>query len=70
MVISKNLETGLQLSSAALASVGMKSADISSALSAFRDINDDIIKDVILYDESAESGEIFNKKPERKTEGE
>ena len=70
LVISKNLETGLQLSSAALASVGMKSADISSALSAFRDINDDIIKDVILYDESAESGEIFNKKPERKTEGE
>jgi len=68
LVISKNLETGLQLSSAALASVGMKSADINSALSAFRDINDDIIKDVILYDESAESSEIFNKKPERKTE--
>jgi CPA2 family monovalent cation:H+ antiporter-2 len=70
LVISKNLETGLQLSSAALASVGMKSADINSALLAFRDINDDIIKDVILYDESAESGDIFSKKPERKTEDE
>ncbi len=51
-VVSKNLETGLQLSHAALASVGVGSSEISNALSAFREINSEVIKDVILYDES------------------
>jgi CPA2 family monovalent cation:H+ antiporter-2 len=51
-VVSKNLETGLQLSSAALASMGIKSAEINSILNAFRDINSEVIKDVILYDEA------------------
>lgn len=59
-VVSKNLETGLQLSHAALSSVGISSSEINSALGAFRDINSEIIKDVILYDETS-SGEIFEK---------
>jgi monovalent cation:H+ antiporter-2, CPA2 family len=50
-VVSKNLETGLQLSHAALASVGVSSIEINTALGAFRDINSEIIKDVILYDD-------------------
>jgi CPA2 family monovalent cation:H+ antiporter-2 len=60
-VVSKNLETGLQLSSAALASIGINSSEINSALSAFREINSEIIKDIILYDDEAGSGEIFKK---------
>lgn len=60
-VVSKNLETGLQLSSAALASIGVNSSEINNALSAFREINSEIIKDIILYDDGAGSGEIFKK---------
>ena len=62
LVVSKNLETGLQLSHAALASVGTSSSEINSALSAFREINSEVIKDIILYDETGESGELFTKK--------
>ncbi len=54
LVVSKNMETGLQLSSAALSSVGISSNEINSALSAFRDINSEVVKSVILYDEAAE----------------
>ena len=61
LVVSKNLETGLQLSHAALASVGTSSSEINSALSAFREINSEVIKDIILYDETGESGELFTK---------
>ena len=60
-VVSKNMETGLQLTSAALSSVGVGSNEIKNAINSFRDINSDIVKDVILYDESGESGEIFEK---------
>ena len=60
-VVSKNLETGLQLSKAALSSVGVSNSEIEAMLSSFRDINSEVIKDVILYDESAGSGEIFEK---------
>lgn len=60
-VVSKNLETGLQLSSAALASIGVNSSEINSALNAFREINSEIIKDIILYDDETGSGEIFKK---------
>jgi len=52
-VVSKNLETGLQLSNAALASIGVSSSEINSALGAFRDINSEIVKDVILYDDES-----------------
>ncbi len=61
-VVSKNLETGLQLSNAALASIGVNSEEINSALNAFRDINSEVVKDVILYEEVGGNGEIFEKK--------
>lgn len=61
LVVSKNLETGLQLSKLALSSVGVSAAEIDSALKAFRDINSEIVKDVILYDENEVSGTIFEK---------
>ncbi len=54
-VVSKNLETGLQLSNAALSSVGISSSEINDALAAFREIHLEIIKDVILHDESGEN---------------
>lgn len=52
-VVSKNLETGLQLSHAALSSVGVNSSEINNALNAFREINFEVMKDVILFDEHA-----------------
>lgn len=52
MVVSKNLETGLQLSKLALASVGISSSEIDITLKAFREINAEVIRDVILYDEA------------------
>lgn len=60
-VVSKNLETGLQLSSAALASAGVNNSEINNALTAFREINLEVMKDVILSDETSGSGEIFEK---------
>ncbi len=62
LVVSKNLETGLQLTHAALSSVGVSSDEINNALSAFRDINSDVMRDVILYDENSGGEEIFEKK--------
>ena len=62
LVVSKNLETGLQLTHAALSSVGVTASEINNALSAFRDINSDIMRDVILYDENSGGEEIFEKK--------
>lgn len=62
LVVSKNLETGLQLTHAALTSVGVTSSEINNALSAFRDINSDVMRDVILYDENSGGEEIFEKK--------
>ncbi len=56
LVISKNLETGLQLSHAALSSAGIKDSEIKSTLSAFREINSEVIKDIILYDEEDREG--------------
>lgn len=53
-VVSKNLETGLQLSHAALSSIGVNSSEINSALSAFRDINSEVVKDMVFYKESGE----------------
>jgi CPA2 family monovalent cation:H+ antiporter-2 len=59
-VVSKNLETGLQLSHAALSSVGTNSSEINNALNAFREIHHEVVKD-ILFDEG-ESSEFFEKK--------
>ena len=47
-VVSKNLETGLQMGHAALASVGINNNEISDALSSYRDINDDILNEPII----------------------
>ena len=54
-VVSKNLETGLQLSHAALSSVGTSSSEINDALAAFREINSEVVRDVILYDEGGDN---------------
>ena len=51
-VVSKNLETGLQLSRAALSSVGLNNLEITSIIESFRDINNEALKDLILFDEN------------------
>lgn len=51
LVVSKNLETGLQLTNAALSSIGVSEDEIQNTLSSFREINSDIVKDVILSEE-------------------
>jgi voltage-gated potassium channel Kch len=56
-VISKNMETGLQLSHAALASVGMKNSEIVNSIATFREINPDILKDIVI----SNSDEAFKK---------
>lgn len=61
LVVSKNLETGLQLSKLALSSVGVGVKDIDEALNAFRDINSEMMRDVILYDGNLSNGAIFEK---------
>ncbi|MDX2082831.1 MAG: cation:proton antiporter [Rickettsiales bacterium] len=61
LVVSKNLETGLQLSKLALSSLGVTASEIDNALKAFREINSEIVKDVILYDENEISPTIFEK---------
>jgi CPA2 family monovalent cation:H+ antiporter-2 len=50
LVVSKNLETGLQLGKAALSSIGVKNKDIDKALDAFRDINSEFVKSVVYQD--------------------
>ena len=50
LVVSKNLETGLQLGKAALSAVGVKSGEIDVALEAFRDINSEFVKNMIFQD--------------------
>ncbi len=54
MVVSKNLETGLQLTHAALSSSGVKDNEIKETLNSFREINSEVIKDIIFYDEDRE----------------
>ena len=61
-VVSKNLETGLQLSHAALASIGTSSNEITSALNAFREINTEVIKDIMMFDDGVKASEILEKK--------
>jgi len=63
LVVCKNLEASLQLSKAALLSAGLNKNDIENTLSAFRDINSEVMKDIIMYDENAENTEIFEKAP-------
>ena len=53
MVVSKNLETALQLSHAALNCVGKNTNEIDSALNAFRDASSEALKEVINYNETS-----------------
>ncbi|MFM7620492.1 MAG: cation:proton antiporter [Alphaproteobacteria bacterium] len=53
-VVSKNLETGLQLSQAALARAGLKTTEINDIINSFRNINNEALKDLILFDENEE----------------
>jgi CPA2 family monovalent cation:H+ antiporter-2 len=50
MVVSKNLETGLQLGKAALSSVGIRNSEIDIALEAFRDVNSEFAKNILFQD--------------------
>ncbi|MES2677557.1 MAG: cation:proton antiporter [Pseudomonadota bacterium] len=50
LVVSKNLETGLQLGKAALSAIGVKNSEIDTALEAFRDINSEFVKNMIFQD--------------------
>jgi CPA2 family monovalent cation:H+ antiporter-2 len=50
-VVSKNVETGLQLSGLALSTAGVSSSEISDALSSFRDLNPETIKEIITIDD-------------------
>ncbi len=60
-VVSKNLETGLQMSHAALSSVGVSSEEIGDALNAFRDINTEVMKDVLHSEKHEKNTELFDK---------
>lgn len=63
-VVSKNLEAGLQMSHAALSSVGVSSKEIGDALNAFRDINTEVIKDVINSEKYEKDADLFDKDSE------
>lgn len=51
LVVSKNLETGLQLGHAALSSIGVSNDDINDVLDSFRDVNSEAVKDILLSGE-------------------
>lgn len=51
LVVSKHLETGLQLSHAALSSVGVSNKEIANALNSFREIHHEVIKDIMAEEE-------------------
>jgi voltage-gated potassium channel Kch len=55
LVVSKNLETGLQLGKAALSAIGIKNSEIDTALEAFRDINSEFVKNMIFQDNEQSS---------------
>jgi len=61
LVVSKNLEAGIQLSRAALVSAGLNNTDIENTLSTFRDINAEVMRDIIMYDDTADNAELFEK---------
>jgi hypothetical protein len=65
-VVSKNLETGLQLTKAAMLATGINNSEIDSTIDSFRDIHSEIIRDVILHSEIG--GEGHKKPSEEETE--
>jgi monovalent cation:H+ antiporter-2, CPA2 family len=52
LVVSKNLETALQLSSFGLSSAGLSNDQIEKALEVFRDIDSDVVKEILKYNET------------------
>jgi len=50
LVVSKNLETALQLGKAALLAIGIKNSEINTTLEAFRDTNSEFVKNIIFQD--------------------
>jgi len=66
LVVSKNLETGLQLTKAAMLATGINNSEIDSTIDSFRDIHSEIIRDVILHSEIG--GEGHKKPSEEETE--
>ncbi len=61
IIVSKNLETGLQLSRSALATAGMEKKEIDAVLSSFRDINSDVMNDIILREKTSIKEALFDK---------
>jgi CPA2 family monovalent cation:H+ antiporter-2 len=59
IVVSKNLETGLQLAHGALSSIGTSEAEISHALKSFREIHHDVVKDIV-FDETGSKNEVLS----------
>lgn len=57
IVVSKSLETGIQLSKVAMLSAGVTSTDIDSTIDSFREIHSEIIRDIILYSEAGDDTE-------------
>jgi CPA2 family monovalent cation:H+ antiporter-2 len=55
LVVSKNLETGLQLGKAGLLSAGVEKKEINRDLEAFRDTDSEFVKNII-YQDSAKNG--------------
>ena len=53
-VVSKNLETGLQLSHAALTSIGIDNEEINSSLNTYRDINSEAVRDILFSEDTTE----------------
>lgn len=52
-VVSKNLETGLQLTGVALSSIGISTSEIVDSLNSFRDINPEVIKSIVASDDQS-----------------
>lgn len=67
-VVSKNLETSLQLSQAALASAGISPNKVATAINSFRDMSFESIKDVIFCNDEGVIHTADHPEPERITE--
>jgi CPA2 family monovalent cation:H+ antiporter-2 len=50
MVISKNLETGLQLGRAALSVIGSNDSEVDGVIDSFRDVNSEFAKNIMFQD--------------------
>ena len=60
-VISKNLETAIQMSNAAMLSVGLENQEINNALDLFRDNSADFLKDILQSEKQEGNLDLFDK---------